>query len=260
MDWIARLTTLTVVGLALGCTRPNAGFDTDDAAGTDTETSGKDSTSSDPPATTVDPDGGTTEAPPGDSTTGEGSTSSEPTTTGEETGNPVDGRIVLFQGPHMWGDAIGKVGLPTAEFIDGECEAVHARSYPEVECPTGQVWGLLSAPDNPFAGYPGRPGGEGLMDAAVFAPDEATLVALDFASLVAGDLEVPLVGTIVDGPGDAVYWWGDGEGGGAQGPACEGWTAFKGEGAIIIVDEVSPLYYYGTQTCSQGFPILCICF
>lgn len=254
---------MLVLGLPLGCTVPNPeydGVDPSNGAGVDTSTgpSPSDETS-DAASTGITPSpDGTAGGIDGTDGTDETGIEPEPTDTGGELG---DHRIILFQGPPIPGNGPGQVGEQVFNYASNRCLDHYNAFYGDFECETGRVWGLLGSGTNRLWDYPRYPGGQSLADGSVFAADEITLIAESYDDLVTGELVVPLVGNAVEGPDDAIYWWGESSMGDPS-SNCHNWTMGNGTtlGATIMADDINPFFSYEGLPCDQALPLLCICF
>ncbi len=213
-----------------------------------------------------DTDDAMTEASSDDGTTGGlDATDSGSTDAGvpveDSTGEPVEHRIVVFRGPEFTGSAVADVGAMTFNFAANECREHYNEFHGDIDCPGGQVWGLLGSGGNQLGDYPSRPSGGFLDGAPVLAADETTLIADGYGELIAGDLAVPMVGNAIEGAGVEVLWWGESSMG-DPGSNCQNWSV-GGPGALgaaIIVDDANPFFGYEGMPCDQALPILCICF
>lgn len=197
----------------------------------------------------------------GTDVTDSGSTDTGSTPMADSTGEPLEHRIVLFRGPEFTGSAVADVGATTFNFAANQCREHYNEFHGGIDCPGGQVWGLLGSGGNHLGDYPDRPSGGFLAGAPVLAADETTLIADGYGDLIAGDLAVPMVGNAIDGAGVEVLWWGESSMG-DPGSNCQNWSV-GGPGALgaaIIVDDTSPSFGYEGMPCNQALPILCICF
>jgi hypothetical protein len=261
--------------VVLGCARDNPGFD--ELAGDDAGTTAADTNK--PPG---DGDGGDA------SVGGTGVSTSGVADTGVATGiddGPIsdtgmldtgfdegtstgvvdENRILVFAGPTLWSDAVGKSALSTWQYGQMRCEQAVTDNGLALECPHDQVWALLGADDNPLSDYPSLPNGQYLDNATVYGAHTPDVpLAESFEKLVVGELLVPFVGAVVDGAGEHAYWWGfDANARVEPAASCSNWATSVEMGAYgraAVGDDVDPWLQFVDVNCGQALPILCICF
>jgi hypothetical protein len=258
------------LGSALGCARANPVFDEADTDGA-AETTGKDTGRVDGGSVADGTDGGsagatsdaTTGVDPsatsGFEDTGVVDSGTDPTDSGMgSTGVDAQHRITLYGGPTISSDAATKAGKEAFDFGMARCDNTF-QNQQGLECPGGQTWALLAMSSSDLAGFVSLPNGEFLQDAQVFAAD-GTLIALSYDDLITGQLQAPIVGHVVDGNGDASFWWGQTMAGVLDN--CSDWTVYNNEatGSIVIADNITPTLFHQQTTCDQSLPILCMCF
>ncbi|MEM9461754.1 MAG: hypothetical protein AAGF11_46755 [Myxococcota bacterium] len=252
---------------SLACTRPNPAFD-DTGPGDMSSTVVISASAGSGPS---NDDGTTTQTGPAGDTAGDddaldtGAAETGTTNTGTDsldaTGEPSGHRIIVFRGPELPGHAVGELGGVTFNFAANQCREHYNAVHRDLLCPGGQVWGLLGSDNNHLEDYPSFPSGHFLEGAAVFATDETTHIANNYADLIAGNLVVPMASNAIEGVQLEILWWGESSAG-APPPNCENWTVDDAGvlGAAIIVDDTNPLFVYENMPCDLALPILCICF
>lgn len=233
-----------LLGLGLGCARPNGGFD-------DTEGTHASGSSGAGPATTG-PDGAGTDG----SDTGTTGSIPDPDSTDEgSTAPPEPTRVVLFPGPVVGGGFAASSSDPFGTLED-LCHIAHDQTYATLECPNG-IWGMIGTEALPLNRYPMLDGGAPLFGVPIYASDLETVIADDFGDLVLGTDIGSLQGTDLV----ASYWWGRSIPLSNE-PTCQDWTSGNGalQGGAVQVTPTPPWFAQVDEACDVYNRALCLCF